>query len=131
MTDQELFDKVAKHLLTQGGPAMRGDGQGCAYRGMEGRKCAAGVLILDEHYSPALEGAIVSACSLQETARRLRDALVASGVSVAQFPLLRKLQVIHDAAYDGSWRDDEVLDAWRSGLTSLAQAQGLSSAVLG
>ncbi len=62
---QETFDQVAIHLALQGCKstsvfkvtgADRTKRQ-CAYRGDNGCKCAAGVLIPDEQYRPELEGA--------------------------------------------------------------------------
>lgn len=45
MTNQETFDTVVEHLLRQGGPSMLPSKKTCAYRGENGRKCAAGILI--------------------------------------------------------------------------------------
>jgi hypothetical protein len=55
MTTQEIFDTVATHLFTQGERALSADGA-CMYRAPDGRKCAAGVLIDDNEYNPAMEG---------------------------------------------------------------------------
>lgn len=55
MTLQEVFDKVARHLLTQGQRSILRETGRCAYRGDEGCMCAVGVLIADEHYHPKLE----------------------------------------------------------------------------
>ena len=46
---QELFDKIATHLLTQGARSENSLGK-CLYRGEFGRKCAVGCLISDEEY---------------------------------------------------------------------------------
>jgi len=54
-TLQEVFDIVSNHLLTQGKMSVGIDGF-CAYRGENGMKCAAGVLIPDDQYKPAMEG---------------------------------------------------------------------------
>lgn len=51
---QEQFDKIAKHLLTQGRKAKDSDGN-CVYRSASGLKCALGCLISDELYSPSME----------------------------------------------------------------------------
>jgi len=62
-TEQEVFDQVARHLLTQkqrsmgklyetmtGEPVM-----GCAYRGNDSMMCAAGCLIGDDEYKGSFE----------------------------------------------------------------------------
>ena len=54
MTLQEIFDKVATHLLTQ--PRSINDVGDCLYRGPDGKKCAAGILIPDEEYNSMMEG---------------------------------------------------------------------------
>jgi hypothetical protein len=62
MTRQEMFTKVWLGLEAQGwkrslrtSPASEAEGS-CAYRGMNGAKCAAGHLIPDENYKPEMEG---------------------------------------------------------------------------
>jgi len=52
-TAQEVFDKVATHLLRQGKQAS--NGPACMYLTADGLKCAAGCLIPDEEYSPNFE----------------------------------------------------------------------------
>lgn len=54
MTEQEIFDKVLNHLRQQGCQAR--DSTRCLYRGANGTKCAAGVLIDDEDYDASFEG---------------------------------------------------------------------------
>lgn len=54
-TAQEVFDVVAKHLLTQGKRSEDADGV-CQYRGPDGLMCAAGVLIPNDIYNSAFEG---------------------------------------------------------------------------
>jgi len=63
MTRQETFNRVAKHLLTQGKrslavyPGSEDYGQkDCAYRGEGGLSCAVGCLIPDERYRRSWEG---------------------------------------------------------------------------
>lgn len=52
-TEQEVFDQVAEHLLKQN--AQSKHDLGCAYRGNNGLKCAAGCLIADNEYSEEFE----------------------------------------------------------------------------
>jgi hypothetical protein len=67
MTRQELFDKVAAALIAQGKPSLDPGGM-CQYRGLEGLACAAGHLIPDEEYQPAMEGKLASAaCEISPT----------------------------------------------------------------
>ena len=97
MTDKEIFDRVATHLLLQGKRACvtthPTGHMTCAYRGDGGTSCAVGCLITDEAYDPALEG-----YSVRSTL--VREALEKSGVetefSSARVRLLRLLQCIHD-----------------------------------
>ena len=46
-TNQEAFDKVVRHLVAQGRPAINANGS-CAYLSEDGRKCAAGCLIPED-----------------------------------------------------------------------------------
>lgn len=60
-TLQAAFDVAYRGLRAQGFErALRADGTLCAYRGIDGKKCAVGHLIPDEHYHIYLEGAEVS-----------------------------------------------------------------------
>lgn len=52
-TEQEVFNQVAVHLLTQNDKSFI-DG-GCAYRGDNNLKCAAGCLIADDEYDEKME----------------------------------------------------------------------------
>lgn len=54
-TAQGIFNTVKTHLLTQGVKSIK-ESRVCQYRMPDGRKCAAGVLITDEEYSPVMEG---------------------------------------------------------------------------
>lgn len=57
MNRQEIFDTVVRHLHAQGKPCVV-NGY-CRYRGPDNTRCAIGVLILDEFYTPDLEGKLV------------------------------------------------------------------------
>lgn len=62
MNNQEAFNKVYKHFITDGNPrSLSVDNfnsaiEICAYRGGNGAKCALGCLIPDELYHPSFEG---------------------------------------------------------------------------
>lgn len=106
MERQEVFDKVATHLIKQG-EACTEPHKGsviptCLYRNSKGQKCAAGALILDEHYSEDLETNLVTETIVEQ-------ALIASGVNPDDLELVERLQSIHD---------EEDVDAWERALVA-------------
>lgn len=109
-TAQEVFDQVAKHLLTQNETSYCDDAVGvCAYRGPDGLKCAAGCLIADDEYNTDWE---------QQGWTVLVDS---RAVPLKHHDLIRSLQMIHDE-YDQ--------DSWREHLTDLADKHKLNTAAL-
>lgn len=52
---QNLFNTILEHLRAQGRKSLSYDGF-CAYRGIEGTKCAVGVVIPDKEYYRGYEG---------------------------------------------------------------------------
>lgn len=93
-TLQEIFDIVAKHLLTQGKKSVNHSGI-CYYRGKNGAKCAAGALIPDDQYDPKFEQS-----TWQELVRK-------EWVENKFAHQIQILQTIHDDAdYEESWKDD-------------------------
>lgn len=110
MTEQEIFDIVSTHLLTQGGKSRTGE-HPCAYRGENGWKCAAGVLIPDDLYQPMFEGKLWS--KVCEVSPELR--------AIGHRNLIIALQRIHDLGEPISWADR---------LRELARGRGLSTAVI-
>lgn len=118
MTDQELFDRVAEHLLTQGKQAKQGTT--CVYRAPDGSKCAIGCLIPDEKYIPEFEDVNFSDNSDPtdwEEYKALLDLAKATGTTERQFSLARELQQCHDQSKP---------DEWRERLTRIAVNSGLS-----
>jgi hypothetical protein len=106
-TEQEVFDLVATGLLRQNRKSIDGLG-GCFYRGIDNCKCAAGMLIPDEHYKPEFE------CWGWEN-------LVRRGVVPPQHSaLICRLQGIHDNHYLWSWRRELYLLAAHYGLSTAA-----------
>lgn len=96
MTNQEIFNKVHTHLLTQRTAAIE-DGA-CAYRAGS-KSCAVGALIPDSLYTPEIEGTSVSVLiEYKETYphHTLGYALKQAGFTPEQYPLLRDLQRVHD-----------------------------------
>ena len=96
MTLQQVFDKVAAHLIRQGEPAIdpvRGD---CRYRLQRGRrclKCAAGCLIPRRYYDPRMENKTIEAVVNKfEVPDYLRDS--------DMLELVGRLQSVHDDLSD-------------------------------
>jgi hypothetical protein len=90
-TEQEVFDQVATHLLTQKQKCLSNEGGGCSYRN-NGLKCAAGCLIGDDEYYTGME-------------RRRWNRLVENGVVPGDHvDLITKLQSIHDNNDPSEWR---------------------------
>ena len=56
ISQQEIFNKVTNHLITQGVRSVSEDGLGCLYRGPNNLMCAVGCLIPVEVYSEKFEG---------------------------------------------------------------------------
>jgi hypothetical protein len=119
MTKQEIFDKVAKHLLTQNEAAIVEPSSfaklpRCRYRlEKDGKvlKCAIGCLIPDELYHEGLEGP-------------LNGLLGSNGLLPfldSDHDFLRTLQGIHD--------DREVVD-WKNCLAAVAKNHFLNPTVL-
>jgi hypothetical protein len=140
---QEIFDIVAEHLMKQGMPAVRDDvpdwrkpsgASPCAYRSPDGLRCAVGVFIPDELYTPDLEGEsslhALAACGLISEDER-RDYIFHYK---SRLHLLVKLQLVHDLA--ALWPDrytppvasrgpEAVRAFWASKLREVAQDFGL------
>lgn len=107
-TAQEVFDIVAKHLLTQNAVSKETGGP-CLYRSGNGQKCAAGCLIPDDKYSPYFEGS--NWCDLVNHHSFPKDYEV----------LIASLQSIHDSYPPCEWKKE---------LKSLADDYELDSGVL-
>ncbi len=105
MNNQEAFDKVARHLLTQNERAVEGVSF-CKLLTSDGKKCAIGCLIPEGEYFPAMEGMNFAAFPFLQ------------GVSSK---LLEHLQWIHDKQRPSSWKKR---------LAAAAEAFGLDDKVL-
>ena len=111
MTKQEIFTKVARHLLAQNAKSSfcRGDLDLCRYRDPRGRKCAVGCLIADTAYRTDLE-------NLGVFSRDVKEALLASGVDLDDYTLilLDELQGVHDKHNVSEWRTSlkEIASRW-------------------
>jgi hypothetical protein len=94
VTNQEIFDKVAKHLLAQGAQALSPQTGACKYRA-GGLACAVGCLIPDEEYSLALEGLTVK--------ELVGKGLLPPSLGGVDIGLLTKLQQVHDSCRPSDW----------------------------
>ena len=114
MTTQELFDKVAVHLLTQDQRSMghfighSDDRPQCAYRGDKGRMCAIGCLITDEHYDIALESKLLYGPSPGSNAKGSDPYLavvnsIGRELTNVEVDMLMRLQEVHDKRTVCSW----------------------------
>lgn len=90
MKDQEVFDKVAEHLLTQHRKSIRNGNP--AYYGLNGMRCAIGVLIPENEYREEFENKAVA--RIKASVPALRDLNVA---------LLDDLQDVHDGFKPSIW----------------------------
>lgn len=102
VTNQQIFDKVATHLLTQ--QARASDAKdNCRYR-QDGLKCAVGCLIPDDRYSADIEGGSVNTLA----ARGRLDEVLGFEVGKTLY-LLRALQHVHDDIAVSSWKSELIL----------------------
>ena len=119
MNKQEIFDKVYKHLLTQGRRSRLYDVEGglCAYRSFDGLKCAVGCLIEDANYSASMEESSVHAWAVKEVL--IKQGVLPTNPTEAESitTLLSKLQQIHDVRNPSNWKHF---------LVALAEEQKLS-----
>ncbi len=111
-TAQQVFDRVAIHLLTQKERSGSRDGS-CYYRSGP-LSCAVGCLIPDEVYSVMLEG--IGVLNLPEKS----DWFGQAGL-LAHTRLLQDLQDLHDKRCPTQWREQ---------LKQLADKLDLSTAAL-
>jgi len=111
MNKQDIFNKVATHLLNQNKRSSMRTKAGaicCAYRGDDGTSCAVGCLISDKDYTADMEAHSVSPL--------FRDFPII-GAKLGHKDFLSKLQWIHDQAIIGEWRDKLIDLANTEGLT--------------
>lgn len=99
-TEQQVFDQVARHLLTQGSKAINDLGN-CKYR-LELNdgtilKCAVGCFIADDEYSSEIEGSIYGSYYFREFFSFKGEA--------PHFFLLRRFQKLHDNTSAYLWKE--------------------------
>lgn len=104
---QEWLDKLIQTSLENNFPSLDDDGDVCRYRGRLGRECAIGVVIPDELYDKAIEGADASYVVEQSFClpKWVREFSVAA---------LKEVQSTHDlTAYNGQWNHAEFMERLR------------------
>ncbi len=137
-SNQEFFDLVCKHLLTQKARSYKAasaiepsDSIMCRYRGYGGLKCAAGCQIPDKLYRPSMESHGIRQLLLTEQSDDLK----------AYFPnliLACDLQMVHDVGTDlkgcaiprslGETAEEysqKIVDAWPTLLRGVAEKYNL------
>ena len=109
MNEQEVYDIIITHLRKQGSKSMLSEDQTeqldsyadegiCAYRGADGKKCAAGIMIEDFEYSPKMEGInIGSVLGREDCPASLVERLG------PHFHLISDLQFVHDKSQVANW----------------------------
>ena len=93
-SEQEVFDYIANHLLTQNKQARLADGSECAYRTEGGLKCAAGCLIPDDLYKPEFEG------------KGYRGLVAIEHFDSTHRDLIHRLQILHDDNQPEKWANE-------------------------
>lgn len=102
-TDQEIFDRVATHLLAQRRKSVKFSTVNgkkyryCQYRSPQGLSCAVGCLITDGAYSDYIEN---RPADDDDVIKLLNE----SGVFVNDTNLLSSLQALHDNTHPNGWR---------------------------
>lgn len=122
MDRQAIFNQVRDHLLAQGVRSVNQHGA-CLYRGPDGRKCAIGALISDEHYSAVLDRKnlsaknehVVSAVSKSLGVDITHVSYCSPDYQWSDVQFLRALQEMHDD------HDDSSPDSWTSELAQFAE----------
>lgn len=101
MNTQNIFDKVAKHLLTQNTKCA--DGLSCYYM-MNNLKCAIGCLIDEKHYYPDLEHLPASHIEVRQVLFKsnvIDNVILNNEIE----KLLIDLQFIHDQYSPDKWKN--------------------------
>lgn len=105
-TNQEIFNKVAFHLLSQNKKSRTKIE--CLYRGPDGLKCAIGCLIPDEDYSSKFEG---YGLKRAEEWSELGEYFLKNNYTEENLYFMKELQLIHDT---------EDVESWKNCLSNLA-----------
>ena len=108
MTEQEIFDKDAKHLLKQNQKALNSTG-GCIFRAASGLQCAVGCFIPKAMYKRILEDVGPTdfvKSNLFDAASKLALKIGKKvGLRKNHLQLLFDLQEVHDNGEPKDWRE--------------------------
>jgi hypothetical protein len=113
---QKLFNDSVYPLIKQGKASISTSGQ-CAYRGVDCKKCAIGMLISDDVYSIELEDVSVWDWSVMDAIAKSGYEIHKSDDIIQQF--LRQLQLAHD---NGMVKDMSPDAYWLSGFKRRCKA---------
>lgn len=91
MTNYDLANTVLSLLIIQGRQSLKEDGRTCQYRGANGCKCGAGLVLDDQYYREELDKGKLVVGDMP-----VDSALQRSGFTQQQLPLLHSLQRMHD-----------------------------------
>jgi len=126
LTPQQIFDKVATHLMTQGKQAHNERNE-CVYRGLGGTSCAMGCLIPDECYDqgmedrkffPTDEPGMRTGTAVSE---KFPEALVAAGIDASNAQVRRLCRHLQCGVHDLSiWDSESTVDTWVKALKATA-----------
>ena len=102
MKQQEIFDAASVHLMGMDGPSLDQDSDACVYRGKDedcefnGKMCAVGLFIKDEHYDCGFEGNDLNRNGDSDIANAVAKSWGQYRLSDDQLGLLADLQMAHD-----------------------------------
>ena len=125
MTAQQVFDRVATHLFTQGRRATLGLAGGCRYRTPDGLKCAVGCMIPDALYLPEMDKNAKDS-NLGLSAEELIEEFSEMEPLRPHMDLLMDLQSVHDGY--PSW--DNAESVLRKRIKKVAGEFGLDASIL-
>ena len=92
MNNQEVYDKVKEHLLSQNLRSINPIGE-CLYRGENGAMCAVGVLIPDDMYYSSFESQSCDSEAIRYVLNKFK----------IDVKFVCKLQIIHDSLSTCMW----------------------------
>lgn len=106
---QREFDKAVKGIRQQGGPSIRKEGFGCAYRGKDGRRCAVGWLLSDKRYRKDMEGRSANYALPEYDVAQIND-----------------FQMMHDDTQDdATYHGVDFMEAFENNARRFAERNGL------
>lgn len=140
MDIQNTFDTIVRHLFEQVYASVKAprSNSACAYRGINGARCAVGVIIADEDYRPEMDTAATT--SVEHILARVAHGDYGSVPSLhrlALMPLgfLNDMQTAHDRALprrnpDPEFDRERTIGNWVQRMRDCAKVWALSADVL-